>query len=163
MLLEKDFKYTIENIPLISLDLIIKNKKREILLGLRNNSPAKGYYFVPGGRIFKNEQIKDSIKRISKNEFGFEITNKDITIKGVYDHIYKNGDNFLNNVKFNTHYIVICCEYKYYKDIDLNKLPKEQHSNYKFMSNNDLIKDDKVHYYVKNYFLENPSNLFVKL
>ncbi len=163
MLSKKKFKNTLKEIPLVSLDLIIKNKKGEILLGLRKNNPAKGYYFVPGGRIFKNEQVKDSIKRISLNELGFEITNKDIIVKGIYDHIYENGDNFLKDITFNSHYVVICCGYNCYKDINLNTLPKEQHNNYKFMSIKNLMIDDKVHYNVKNYFLEYPNNLFFKL
>lgn len=40
---------------LISIDLIILKKTNEVLLGQRNNCLAKGYWFVPSGRILKNE------------------------------------------------------------------------------------------------------------
>jgi hypothetical protein len=33
--------------PLIAIDFIIRNARDEILLGLRNNEPAKDWYFVP--------------------------------------------------------------------------------------------------------------------
>ena len=56
MLLDKDtFSTVIQNTPLISIDLIVENKKGQILLGKRVNEPALGYWFVPGGRIFKDE------------------------------------------------------------------------------------------------------------
>ena len=55
----------IDATPLVSVDLIIENRLKQILLGKRVNRPAQGYWFVPGGRILKNETIKDAIKRIS--------------------------------------------------------------------------------------------------
>ncbi len=56
--LEKDtFTKVIDCTPLISIDLVIENSSSEILLGYRNNRPAKGYWFVPGGRILKDESM----------------------------------------------------------------------------------------------------------
>ncbi|EIB9633284.1 GDP-mannose mannosyl hydrolase, partial [Escherichia coli] len=43
------FKNIIRNTPLISIDLIIQNEKDEYLVGKRNNRPARGFWFVPGG------------------------------------------------------------------------------------------------------------------
>jgi hypothetical protein len=40
--------------PLVSIDLIIRDNADRVLLGLRNNEPAKGYFFVPGGIILKD-------------------------------------------------------------------------------------------------------------
>jgi colanic acid biosynthesis protein WcaH len=42
------FKTIIENTPLVSVDLIIKNENK-ILLGKRVNKPAQGYWFTLGG------------------------------------------------------------------------------------------------------------------
>jgi len=67
------FECIIKNTPLISIDLIVKNKEGKILLGKRKNRPAKGYYFVPGGRIFKNETIEQAFKNISKHELGLDL------------------------------------------------------------------------------------------
>ena len=39
--------------PLAAIDLVIRHSRDEILLGLRNNKPAKACYFVPGGMILK--------------------------------------------------------------------------------------------------------------
>ena len=39
----------IKNAPLVSIDIIVKNKDGKILLGFRNNEPAKNTWFIPGG------------------------------------------------------------------------------------------------------------------
>src|SRR3954466_13792753 len=41
--------------PLVSIDLVIRDPDGDVLVGLRTNAPAKGFWFVPGGRIRKNE------------------------------------------------------------------------------------------------------------
>ena len=54
--------------PLISIDLVIRNGRDEVLLGLRKNEPAKGLFFVPGGMILKNERLVDAFARLVKTE-----------------------------------------------------------------------------------------------
>jgi NUDIX domain len=54
--------------PLIAIDLIIRNARDDVLLGLRKNEPAKGCYFVPGGMILKNEHLADAFARLAKTE-----------------------------------------------------------------------------------------------
>jgi colanic acid biosynthesis protein WcaH len=91
MLNNKQFKTLIESAPLISIDLIVKNKKGEILLGKRVNRPAKNHWFVPDGRIFKNESMDDAFERITQNELGIRLTRNESVFKGLYEHFY--GDN----------------------------------------------------------------------
>ena len=45
------FLHLIKFGPLISMDIIIINRKKEVLLGKRTNEPAKNTWFVPGGCI----------------------------------------------------------------------------------------------------------------
>jgi colanic acid biosynthesis protein WcaH len=47
----------VKRTPLVSIDIIVENRRNQVLLGLRKNEPAKGFWFVPGGRILKNERI----------------------------------------------------------------------------------------------------------
>jgi len=52
--LEKSvFTTVIDSTPLVSIDLVIENTDGKILLGYRNNRPAKGYWFVPGEEFRK--------------------------------------------------------------------------------------------------------------
>jgi colanic acid biosynthesis protein WcaH len=58
-----DFRSVVRLAPLVSIDLIIRNVRGEVLLGLRNNEPAKGSYFVPGGIILKQERLYEAFAR----------------------------------------------------------------------------------------------------
>ena len=69
--LEKSvFTTVIDSTPLVSIDLLIENTDGKILLGYRNNRPAKGYWFVPGGRIQKGESMDDAFQRLTQSEIG---------------------------------------------------------------------------------------------
>jgi colanic acid biosynthesis protein WcaH len=70
-----DFRTLCNLSHLIAIDLLIYYKDK-LLLGLRKNEPAKNYYFVPGGRIHKMEQINDAIQRISNLELGIKLDEK---------------------------------------------------------------------------------------
>ena len=62
---KKIFQTIVQNTPLVSIDLVIKNAQDQVLLGRRNNRPAQGYWFVPGGRIRKNETLAQAFKRLT--------------------------------------------------------------------------------------------------
>ena len=57
-------------------------------MGKRINKPARNFYFVPGGRVFKNEARNTAIKRISSQEIGKSINPEDCSSLGIYDHFY---------------------------------------------------------------------------
>ena len=142
------FKLVVEHTPLVSIDLIVKNASNEILLGKRLNRPAKGYWFVPGGRILKNETIDDAFARLVEQELAISYSITAAKFIGNYEHMYT--DNFSNEC-FSTHYIVLGYEVKI--DINLANLPKEQHQNYQWMTVSKLMDSPKVHQNTKNYFI----------
>ena len=131
-----DFKQVIKNTPLISIDLIIENPEGEILLGWRNNAPAKGYWFVPGGRILKDEHFEDAFKRIVKTETGTDFSREESDFLGIYEHIYPN-ENALGDNSFGTHYIVIAYRIKLTESLE--NLPNEQHTDYWWASLDDVL------------------------
>jgi len=67
LLSHSDLNTVIRLAPLVAIDLIIRDPQDRILLGLRNNEPAKGYFFVPGGIILKDEPLAEAFVRIMKN------------------------------------------------------------------------------------------------
>jgi colanic acid biosynthesis protein WcaH len=134
--------------PLISIDFIIRNPRQEILLGLRNNAPAKGSYFVPGGIILKNERLADAFKRILKRETNFDATIADARLIAAYEHIYDN--NCFGNPAFGTHYITLDHELKIG---DAALLQADfQHSEFGWWTERDLLASDRVHENTKAYF-----------
>jgi colanic acid biosynthesis protein WcaH len=147
MLPIETFKTVIANTPLISIDLIVRNNQQQILLGKRLNKPAQGYWFVPGGRILKDETLKCAYKRLAKEELGIKeqaLESFNAKFKGIYQHFY--NDN-VTGCDFSTHYVVMAYEVEF--DGSLGPLPKDQHSNYKWASEKSLLIDDVVHKHTK--------------
>ena len=142
------FRGIIEKTPLVSLDLVVKNGER-VLLGRRLNKPAKGYWFTIGGRIFKNEKLDETITRIARDELGVELHSMPRFI-GVFEHLY--DDSIYEGVS--THYINLVYEV----EIDeLPDLPVEQHDTYRWFTVDELLKDEKVHRYIKEIFIRENS------
>ncbi|MDL0131098.1 NUDIX domain-containing protein [Halobacterium salinarum] len=79
----------VEHVPVPSVDLVVKCTDG-ILLAKRQNEPAKGKWFVPGGRIQKGESLTEAVHRVAKAELGVEVK---ITERlGAYDHFYETSD-----------------------------------------------------------------------
>ena len=97
------FKSIVEHTPLISIDLIIRNEDGKALLGQRLNRPAQNYWFVPGGRILKDESFENAFKRVTFEELGVQISINEAKFLGIYEHFY--SDNF-SGTCFSTHYVV---------------------------------------------------------
>jgi GDP-mannose mannosyl hydrolase len=91
--------------PLVSIDLIIRNAQEEVLLGLRSNEPAKGFYFVPGGMIRKGERLREAFSRILKDETGLTADFAEARLVGVYEHFYDN--NRFAEAGYGTHYVTL--------------------------------------------------------
>ena len=147
MFLEKElFSSIIANTPLISIDLIIKDSQGKVLLGKRINKPACGSWFVPGGRVFKDESLEDAFTRTCKDEIGKVFSINDATFKGIYQHFY--DDNVFND-EFSTHYIVLGFELIIKEDLSLDTI---QHEKYKWFTQEELLVSKDVYSYVKDYF-----------
>ncbi len=141
------FAHIVEHTPLIAIDLIIKDSKGRVLLGRRVNAPAKDYWFVPGGRIYKNETISEAFSRIFFTETGSKLLIDNAKFIGVYEHFYE--DSFYDE-NISTHYVVLGYEINY--DFSINILPETQHNTYKIVPVKTLLQDAEVHSNVKLYF-----------
>src|SRR5579864_3407807 len=104
-LLNSDFRSVVKNTPLVSIDLVIADPSGAILMGWRENEPAKGTWFVPGGRIRKDERIADAFGRIIKTETGLVKSLDESRFGGMYEHLY--ATNCFGEVGFGTHYCVL--------------------------------------------------------
>ena len=133
--------------PLVSIDLIVENARNQVLLGLRTNEPAKGFWFVPGGRILKNELIAEAFERIALDELGIRLAYGDSNFLGVFEHLYE--ENFAGEEEFGTHYVVLAHKIKI---AETPLRPDAQHSQYRWFDAETLFKEQKVHPHTKAYF-----------
>ncbi len=148
-----EFAKVVSCSPLVSIDICIL-KGRELLLGKRINSPAKNFFFVPGGRILKSELINNALRRILKDELGLSIKKNHNNSKqylGTYEHFY--DDNFLDNKEFGTHYIVLAYLLPYESlETSREEIISQQHSKYIWLDI-DKFKDNslEIHCYTLDY------------
>lgn len=145
---EADFTRIIRQVPLVSIDLIVLNKQGEVLLGNRNNAPAKGLWFVPGGRIHKGERVDQALKRVILEELGSREVLSDVILRGVYDHLY--DDNVFYDPEYGTHYVVLAHQIKL--DIAIENLPNGQHSEFRWWASDALLASNEVHPFTQAYF-----------
>lgn len=143
---EVDFYQVVRSTPLVSIDLVVTDGNGRYLLGKRRNRPAKGYWFVPGGRILKDEKIATAFKRLTEEELGICFSENDAKFIGVCEHFY--DDNF-SGVDYTTHYVVL--GYMLVADIDIENIPKTQHNQYEWFSKLSLLNSESVHVHTKWY------------
>jgi colanic acid biosynthesis protein WcaH len=143
---DPDFLRIVAATPLVSIDLILRNARDEILLGRRTNRPAQGRWFVPGGRIRKDERVPEALRRISQREVGWEL--REAKLLGVFDHLYP--DNFAGAPGISTHYVVLGMEARWPRD--LAPIADAQHEALKWWGEDELLASPDVHENTKAYF-----------
>lgn len=141
--------------PLIAIDLIIENTEtNQVLLGYRKNEPAKNFWFIPGGRIFKNESFSQAMRRIFQQELGISFpASTAYEIHGVYDHFYENCFYEKDPNYTNTHYVVIAVKIKLSNTIIMDIHPDAQHEQMLWMKTADILSRNDVHSNTKRYFM----------
>jgi colanic acid biosynthesis protein WcaH len=143
-----DLSLVVRLTPLVSIDLVLRNDAQKVLLGLRTNEPAKGTYFVPGGRIWKDERLEDAFGRILKTETGLTLPFSDARFLGVYEHLYET--NRFGQPGYGTHYVVLGYE------INVGQISQvdgdTQHSHYVWFNEDEIVRAENVHENTKAYF-----------
>lgn len=142
------FASVVANAPLVSIDLIVEDVQGAVLLGLRNNPPASGWWFVPGGRIRKDETFDDAFARITQIELGLCGQRSQSRLAGVYEHFY--DTNFKGTTGATTHYVALA--YRLQMERQLLQLPYQQHSRYMWMHPDRIVQHPHVHPYTQAYF-----------
>ena len=62
-----------ESMPIFCVDIVLKNSEGGFLLVKRSNEPANGQWWLPGGRLLRNETIDEAAVRKIKEEVGLDI------------------------------------------------------------------------------------------
>lgn len=154
----EDFATVVRATPLVSIDLIVENQAGEFLLGQRTQRPAQNYWFVPGGRVQKDETLERAFVRLTEAELGTPFSLQDGEFYGVWQHFY--DDNF-SGPEFSTHYIVL--GFRLRVNADALQLPVAQHSGYRWLTAADWLARDDVHDNSRAYFDAAQANKVIGL
>jgi colanic acid biosynthesis protein WcaH len=144
----QDFENVIRLTPLVAIDFIVRSPDRKVLVGRRTNEPARNVFFVPGGRITKNETRAAAFQRISQEELDVALDIAQARFFGVNEHIYET--NRFEKQGFGTHYVTLA--YEVSLALEISALPKDQHGEYRWMSPDELLRSSEVHENTKAYF-----------
>jgi len=117
MIPSETYKIIQENVPIVCIDGIVKNDFGEYLLVKRLNEPLKDEYWIPGGRLLKNESLEQAIIRKMQEELG--ITVEIVGLIGFFEDFYPEAQV---NVRYGLHVIsfVFLLSSKNTKDIILD-------------------------------------------
>jgi colanic acid biosynthesis protein WcaH len=144
----EDFDTVVRLTPLVAIDLVVRSPEGRILVGRRVNEPAKGSLFAPGGRISKNETLAAAFRRISLAELGVEKRIQAARFLGVYEHFYATNSHEVAG--FGTHYVVLA--YRLAATPEDLSLPKDQHGEFAWLTEPELLSSPEVHKNTKAYF-----------
>ena len=142
-----DFDSVVRLTPLVAIDLIVRSPEGRVLVGRRTNEPAKGRFFVPGGRVTKNETLAAAFRRISLAELGVEKKIEDARFVGVYEHFYATNNHEVAG--FGTHYVVLA--YELTSTAQDLLLPDDQHGEFAWLTEAELLRSAEVHENAKAY------------
>ena len=62
------YKQILEVLPILCVDVVIRNRRGEYLLVKREGEPLKGQWWVIGGRVLKGETLEQAAIRKAKSE-----------------------------------------------------------------------------------------------
>lgn len=99
---KEDYAKILEWLPVLCVDCVITYEGKCLLLR-RTNEPAKGQYWFPGGRIHKNETIRDAALRKSHEET--LLTCRYDKIISIEETMFPKEGNMASDV----HTVNVCC------------------------------------------------------
>lgn len=132
-----EYKNVVDKIPICCVDLIVLYKKKVLLL-YRNNEPAKDQWWVPGGRVYKNEKLEEAVIRKSYEEIGVNV--KIVKKLGAFESMFEKGpfEDLKNGMHtINVVFVVVPVNDNFQIKID------ETSSNYKWI---DKVEKSLDHY-----------------
>ena len=85
-----EYRTIAEQVPIVSVDLLLLCGDG-LLVGRRENAPAKGDWFVPGGTVLKGETRREAVHRVAAEELGVGVTVDEQV--GTYDLFFQSAES----------------------------------------------------------------------
>jgi colanic acid biosynthesis protein WcaH len=138
------FRTIVASTPLVAIDFVVRNSQGQLLVGRRLNRPAQGYWFVPGGRVLKDETLDNAFRRLTYAELGYKTDRGQASFLGIYEHFYEDSVFGVGADRPSTHYVVLAYELLFPVD-GASTLPSQQHAEYRWISTLELNECSDIH------------------
>lgn len=152
---EAQFRQAVAALPLVSIDLCLTDPEGRLLLGLRKNAPARGWWFTPGGSIRKNEPLAQALQRVARDELGAPAAVAAgwpgrARLMGAWDHFY---DDSAFDAAGSTHYVNLphWLTLSHDEAAALRLAEDDQHAAWRWLTLGEAAIDAQVHAYVRAY------------
>jgi len=85
---QKKYEDITKRLPILCVDIIIRNEVGEFLLVKRKNKPLQGQWWVVGGRVEKNEDLTEAVVRKLWEELHLECVRHNMQLLGYYEAVF---------------------------------------------------------------------------
>ncbi len=118
------YRDIVDNMPVCTVDVAFFNgDASKVLVFRRAAQPLKGEWFTIGGRLMKNETVRDCAVRQAEVEAGLKLDPGKLFFGGVFDEIH-DASRFGGTVTY--HCVDVC--WGYFLDEDARIQPDRQHT-----------------------------------
>ena len=96
MLTPEEYRNMMDKMPIPCIDLAM-DFPEGLLWIRRDNHPYRGYWAMPGGRIFKYETMDEAIDRIARKETGLDVSRRPRKLLGLYSVVNSMEPNLIRH------------------------------------------------------------------
>lgn len=91
------YRKIVRSMPIVCVDLLIRDPAGRTLLLKRNNPPAQDQWWFPGGRVHMNESFLEAVRRKAIQECGLTLCG-DLSSLGIFELFFDEGGTKYHSV-----------------------------------------------------------------
>lgn len=88
---QAEFEAIFSRVPRLTVEVVIRDPGRGVLLALRETGPCRGLWHLPGGTVRFGEAVRAAVTRVADGELGLAVTAAELLGYIEYPSHYENG------------------------------------------------------------------------
>jgi len=88
---QAEFEAIFSRVPRLTVEVVIADPGRGVLLALRETGPCRGLWHLPGGTVRFGEPVRTAVARVADGELGVAVTETELLGYIEYPSHYENG------------------------------------------------------------------------